>query len=288
MSPAKIGLITDSTCDIPAELRERYQIQVVPLTVVWDGEQYLDGVELSAEAFYERLQRDPTHPTTSQPAPSAFLEAFERARQAGAQELVVCTISSAMSGTLESARQAAALVDYPVHLHDSRTNSMGLGWQVLAAARARETGGDAAAMLAAADRARRGMVYVISLDTMEYLSRGGRIGGAVRFLESIIHIKPQITVNHETGKAEAGMPARSRKSALEGLYKDFFSRIHIRGPLHVTVLHNAAYDEARALAGRITAQYPAVELFIQIVSPILGVHTGPRAVALVGHSEDGE
>ncbi len=286
MSPAKIALITDSTCDLPADLRDRYQIQVVPLAVVWNGQQYLDGVELSAEAFYERLQRDPLHPTTSQPSPQAFLQAFEQARRSGAEELVVCTISSAMSGTIESARQAAAQVDYPVHLHDSKTNSMGLGWQVLAAARARESGGDVAAMLAAAESARKRMVYIITLNTMEYLSRGGRIGGAVRFLESIIHVKPQITVNHETGKVEAGMPARSRKSALEGLYKDFFNRVHISGPLHITVLHNAAYGEARALADRVRSAHPSAELFIQIVSPILGVHTGPRAVALVGYSEE--
>ncbi len=286
MNPAKIGLITDSTCDLPNHLREQYGIQVVPLTVVWGGQPYLDGVELTAEAFYDRLQRDPAHPTTSQPSPRDFLSAYQRAIESGAEELVVCTISSAMSGTLDSARQAASMAGVPVHLHDSKTNSMGLGWQVLAAARAREAGGDAPAMLAAADAARKRMVYIISLDTMEYLSRGGRIGGAVRFLESIITIKPQISVNHETGKVEAGMPARSRKSALEGLYKDFFNRLQITGPLHITVLHNAAEPEARALADRVLAEHPGTELYIQIVSPILGVHTGPRAVALVGYSEE--
>ena len=121
---------------------------------------------------------------------------------------------------------------------------------------------------------------------MEYLSRGGRIGGAVRFLESVLRIKPQISVNHETGKVEAGMPSRSRKSALEGMYRDFFNRLGAGGRLHVTVLHNAAYEEAAAMIERLHSDYPDAEVLTSIVSPILGVHTGPRAVALVGYRDD--
>lgn len=282
----KIALLTDSTCDLPAALVEQYQIGLIPLNIIWDGKQYLDGVEMSAEAFYERLLIDPTHPTTSQPSPQVFAQAYQQAQENGADEVVVCTLSSAMSGTYQSACQGAESAAIPVHVHDARTNSMGLGWQVLAAARAREAGGGSAEMLQAADRARRSMVYIISLDTMEYLSRGGRIGGAVRFLSSVLKIKPQISVNHETGKVEAGMPARSRQKALEGLVHDFFNRIGSKRPLRIAVLHNAALDEAKVVAARIEAEYHPDEIHICIVSPILGVHTGPHAVALCGYTGD--
>jgi DegV family protein with EDD domain len=286
MAPGRIALITDSTCDLPANMREKYAVKIVPLTIVWDGKQYLDGVDITPEAFYDRLEKDPNPPTTSQPSPEAFVKAIQQARDEGAEKVVVVTISSAMSGTYESARQAANRMGFPVYVVDSKTNSMGLGWQVLAAARTRETGGDAEEMVSAADRARHKMVYMISLDTIEYLKRGGRIGGAIRFLDSVLKIKPQISVNHETGKVEAGMPARSRKSAIDGIYKDFFNRTGTSGgKLHVCVLHNAAYEEAEQLLARVREEYNPAELVTSIVSPILGTHTGPRAIALCGYCE---
>lgn len=283
----KIAIVTDSTCDIPEELRQKYEINIVPLYVDWEGTQFLDGVDLSAVEFYERIEREPdVRPKTSLPTPGDFLHVFQRLHEEGAEEIVTITISSAMSGTIESARQAGSMVDFPVHFHDSKSNSMSLGWQVIAAARARELGGDAAAMLAAADQARQKLAYVITLDTMDYLFSGGRIGGAVSFLGSMLKIKPQITVNHTTGKVEAGEPARTRKNAIESLYKNFFRKVGQTGKLHVAVLHNAALPEAEALAARVKAEYHPEELVISIVSPVLGVHTGPRCLAMCGYRED--
>ena len=114
MASEKIAIITDSTNDLPMELREKYQIAVVPLTIVWGDKQYLDGVDMPAKEFYERLKLDPIHPTTSQPTPGDFLTAYEAARAGGARDIVVCTISGAMSGTIESARLAAQSFSMPV------------------------------------------------------------------------------------------------------------------------------------------------------------------------------
>lgn len=283
--PNRIALVTDSTCDIPADWREQYDITVVPLTIIFGNEQYLDGVDLRPEDFYTRLETEKAHPTTSQPAPKAFLEAYQQAAAKGAEAVLVITISGAMSGTIESARRAAAESPIPVHILDGKSNSMGIGWQVIAAARAREAGGDVNAMMTAAMQAQKNMVYFISLDTIEYLSKGGRISDAARFLNSVLQIKPLIYVNHETGTVGASMPARSRKSALEGMYKEFFRRVDTSRPLHITVLHNATLPEAEAVAERIRQEYNPKEMFISIVSPVLGVHTGPRAVALCGYSE---
>ncbi|MFN2284436.1 MAG: DegV family protein [Anaerolineae bacterium] len=285
MPDHKIALITDSTCDLPQALREQYAINVLPLTVIWGDEQLRDGVDILPEAFYDRLVTDPVYPTTSQPTPQDFLNIYERVQQQGAQEIVVITISSAMSGTYESAKLAAPIIDMPVHVVDSKSNSMSLGWQVLAAARAREAGGDVEAMIAAADAARKTMVYIVTLDTLEYLRKGGRIGGASAFIGTLLNFKPQIMVNHETGMVEAGRRTRTRQKAIQALYNDFFDRLNTSKPMRIAVLHNAALPEAEALAARVQAEFAPRELVISIVSPVLGVHTGPRALALCGYTE---
>lgn len=284
--PHPIALITDSTCDIPAEWIRQYEISVVPLTIIFGSEQFLDGVDLTASEFYERLSRDTTtHPTTSQPTPKAFLDAYRRAAASGASQILAITISSAMSGTIESAREAAQESPIPVHILDGKSNSMGIGWQVIAAARVRESGGSLDDMRAAAEQVQKNIAYYISLDTIEYLSKGGRFGEAARFLNSILNIKPLIYVRTDTGTVGASLPARSRKTAIEGMDKEFFRHIPPGRPLHITVLHNDALPEAEALADRVRMEYGPQELFISIVSPVLGVHTGPRAIALCGYAE---
>ena len=284
MNRPKIAVITDSTCDLPQAMRDQYAIRIVPLSVIWGDEQLREGVDIQPQAFYDRLVDDPVLPTTSQPTPEAFLDAYEDAQRKGAEAIVTITISAAMSGTYESAQQAASMIDIPVHLVDSKANSMSLGWQVLAAVRTRETGGDVRAMLAAASAARHTMVYIITLDTLEYLHKGGRIGGAKRFIGTLLNLKPQIWVNHETGEVEGGRQTRTRGRALEALYQDFVNALDTERPMRVAVLHNNALEEAQRLAERIQTEHDPVELMIRIVSPVLGVHTGPRAVALCGYT----
>ena len=280
----RIALITDSTCDIPPELLDKHDIRVVPLTIIWEKDQYLDGVDLSAADFYRRLDEDSAIPTTSQPTPQQMVRVFQEAQNSGASEILMITISNAMSGTHESAIKAAEMVEIPVRVLDSKSNSMSLGWQVLAAARAREMGGNLEEMVQAADQARSTMVYIISLDTLEYLHKGGRIGGASHFIGNLLNLKPQISVDHESGTVAAGRRSRTRKRALQDLYEDFFSTVDSSKDLHVAVLHNAALEEAQELVGKIEESHKPQELILSIVSPVLGVHTGPRAVAICGYT----
>jgi len=284
MTRFSTALVTDSTCDLPAELRDLYDISVVPLSVIWGTEQLRDGVDIQAEAFYRRLVSDPVYPTTSQPAPKDFLDVYQAQRERGADEILVLTISAAMSGTYESAKMAAEMIDMPVRVVDSRANSMSLGWQILAAARARESGADINTMIAAADDVRGRLVYLIALDTLEYLHRGGRIGGASAFIGNLLNLKPQIHVNHETGQVEAGKRTRTRKKALEALYQDFFAQVGAGDSLRIAVLHNAALEDTQAMAERVQREFSPAELLISIVSPVLGVHTGPRAISLCGYA----
>ena len=281
----KIALVTDSTCDIPTTWVRQYEISVVPMTIVFGSQQYLDGVDITAEQFYDRLPTEPNHPSTSQVTPHQFLQAFQNAAAAGAQSILAITISSAMSGTYNAALLGAKQVRFPVTVVDAKGPTMTIGWQVLAAARAREAGGSLDEMVLAVEEVRERLHYHIVLDTLEYLVKGGRISGAAKFIGNVLNIKPQIRVNHQTGTVEAGDVSRTRARALETLYSSFFKKVDGTKPLRIAVLHNAAYEEAKALADRITAEYAPLELIIGIVSPVLGAHTGPRAVALCGYSE---
>lgn len=281
----KIVIITDSTNDLPIEYRDRYDIRVVPLTIVWGKDQFLDGVEITADEFYTGLESSTSHPTTSQPAPRDFLIAYDKALAEGATEILVLTISGAMSGTIESARAAAEGYQIPVHILDSKSNSMSLGWEILAAARARENGADIDGMIKAVEEVRDNLHFHIVLDTLEYLVKGGRIAGAARFIGNVLNIKPQIRVNHHTGSVEAGEISRTRNRAIESLYTGFFKKLDLTKKIHIAVLHNAALQEAEALAAKIQEEYHPAELIIGIVSPVLGTHTGPRAIALCGYSE---
>jgi DegV family protein with EDD domain len=282
---SKIAIVTDSTNDLPQEYREKYHIYVVPLTIVWGEKQYLDGVELKAEDFYAQLSSKSVFPTTSQPTPKQFAEIYQQTLEDGATEIVVITISGAMSCTIGSARTAAENFPIPVHLFDSRSNSMSLGWEVLAAARVRDQGGNAEQMIAAADNVRLGLHFHIILETIDYLFQGGRIAGAARLIGGLLHLRPQIRVNHESGSVEAIDISRTRSQAIDHLYKGFFKYFDGNHPMHIAVLHNAALAEAEALAERVRQEFNPQELIITIVSPVLGVHTGPQALALCGYAE---
>ena len=286
MSSQKIALITDSTCDIPQEMRDQYDLHIVPLYVIWDHEELKDEVDITADQFYDRLPRDPHHPTTSQPTPADFTRKYDELAAAGYEEAVVIAISDKLSGTLDSAKQAASDSNLKLHLYDSRSISMGLGWQVLAAARARDNGADAEGMVAAADRARRSGVVIFTVDTLEYLHRGGRIGAAAKLLGTALQLKPQLIIDHENGIVEAGERIRTRSKAIESVYSGFFAKMDTSQPLHLTVMHVAAEEEAMELADRIRADYNPAEMFVTKTSPVIGVHGGPGTLGLVGYYGD--
>lgn len=285
MSGYKVALITDSTSDIPEGLIDRYDIVIIPLHVIWGGETYRDGVDIQPAAFYRRLVEDFGYPTTSHPTPEGFLSSFREALDSDAEEIVVITLSKALSGAFEAARQAATAIEEDVHVVDSKGTTMSLGWQVLAAARARKAGGDAAAIIEAAADVRDRVVLEVSLDTLEYLHKGGRIGGAARLVGSLLNIKPLVYVDHETGRVEAGARVRTRRRGLETLYRRFFEQLDTEQRLHVAVMHGDAPEDAEKIADRIRREYSPTELLVGITGPVLGVHTGPGAIALAGYTE---
>ncbi|GAB4412632.1 MAG: DegV family protein [Anaerolineae bacterium] len=279
-----VALITDSGCDLPDDVLRQYDIALVPLYILWGREQLRDRVDLTAEAFYRRLVTDAVHPSTSQPQPADFARVLNEAKARGAQEAVIITLSSGMSSTYEAALLGARSATIPVHVVDSRANSLTQGFQVLAAARVRADGGTAQDMIGAADRVRRHAVTLLHVDTLEYLRRGGRIGRAAKWLGTILNLKPLLQVDHDTGRIEPLSRARSRGQSLEKLYHAFFERLDTSRPLHVGIVHSESRADADALAERIRREYQPVELLIGVTSPVMGVHTGPGAMALCGYA----
>jgi len=285
MSTYKTALIADSTCDIPEALVEQYSIYVVPQIVIWGDQEYRDRVTLQPKEFYERLQTDPIRPTTAMATVNDFEQMYRQTIQDGASEIMVLTVSGAMSGTFQNAIIAGEKVDVPVQVVDSRGPTMSLGWQVIAAARVREAGGDLAAMVAQTGEVRRTLAQFVGMDTLDYLQRGGRIGGAAKWVGSMLQIRPVISINHVTGLVEPAGMARTHSKMVEMLYGKFFEKMAPGRNMHIAVLHGNAPDEAAQLAERIQREYSPSELLINITGPVLGINTGPNALALCGYLE---
>ena len=280
-----IEVITDSTCDIPQELVDLYEIHIVSHYVIWGEKQYRDRIDLQPEEFYQKLKTEKAHPTTSQATEQDFLSKYEEVILKGAKEIIVLTVSSAMSGAYQMALKAANLVKIPVHVVDSKGPTMSLGWQVLEAVRAREMGESIQTILTKIDSLRQKLVLIVGMDTMLFLQKGGRIGDAANWIGSKLQIKPVISINHTSGRVEAAGMARTYSGMVDMVYRKFFEQAGSGTKLHIAVMHGNALDEAKKLADRIVQEYNPVELLVNITGPVLGINTGPRALALSGYFE---
>ena len=280
-----IRIITDSTCDIPEELLEKYNIIVIPQIVIWGEKQYRDRVDIQPVEFYQRLEMDEDHPHSSQPSLVEFKKVYENAINQGAGELMVLTVSSAMSGTCAMAKKAAEPFDIPITVVDSKGPTMSLGWQVLAAARAIEDGAGLQAALKCVDEVRKKLALFVGMNTLKYLQKGGRIGEAAKWAGTLLKVKPLVTVNHQTGLVTPVGLVRTYKAMVNLLYDKFFERLGNIKNLRVSVLHGNSLDNAEALAERIRTEHKPIELLINNTGPVLGINTGPGALALCGYCD---
>jgi DegV family protein with EDD domain len=274
----RVIVVTDSTAGMPADLVEQHGLRVIPLWVHFGEKGYRDGVDLTTEQFYPMLAKAKELPTTSQPNVGEFLD-FYRSLVGEAEAIVSIHISSDLSGTVASARAARDFFhDVPVHVVDSRSTSMGLGLIALAAARAAAEGQSAEQVAALAERLVPKMNIIFVVDTLEYLHKGGRIGGASAFLGSLIQIKPILHL--DKGRIEALEKVRSRAKAMDRLLEIVAERVGGAGPLHASIVQAQAMDEAQVIEGRLRSAHQFAELYIAALSPAIGTHTGPGTVGI--------
>lgn len=264
-----VRIVTDSTSDIPKALADELNITVVPLTISFGAQSFRDGIDLSADEFYARLQQTKTLPTTSQPPPALFQHAYEHLVTQG--EVISVHLSYKFSGTVETARNTARQVAADeITVIDSGTASMGLGLCALAAARLAAAGAGRAECAAAAESVARRQQVAVAFETLEYLRRGGRIGRARAFLGGMLRLKPILTVRD--GEAHPVMRVRSRAKAIEEL---FAVVARAEGATEAAVMHTTTPDDAEALAARVRAALPAATVHLGRFGPVLGVHGGP-------------
>jgi DegV family protein with EDD domain len=286
MEAREIAIVTDSTSDIPAELVKEFDIAVVPHTIIWGNEQYSDRVNLQPEEFYKRVQSGGELPTSAQATEQQFLQTYMDLIKKGYRQIVVITLSNRLSGAIQCAANAAKAFDYPVHIIDSLNVTMGYGWQVLAAARLRDLGGNVQQILDQVNNVRKSISLYVCMDTMAYLRHGGRIGDAARLLGTMLNIKPVVKVSNTRGVVEEVGMARTYQKAIDIMYTKFFETMDLTRKMHVAVMHGDALDQAEKLIQRIQDEFHPVEILTSITGPVLGLNTGPGALALAGYTED--
>ncbi len=278
----RVDLITDSTADLPQAVLEEYGIRTVPLYLMWEGQQLRDGVDITKKEFYERMRRARELPTSSQPTPEDFGQVIA---QCEAPEVLIITISGPFSGTYNSAMAAAGMTEKRIRVVDSLSCTMGLGWQVIAAARAREQGADIEGMVSAATSVRKHLCTYFTVDTLTYLHRGGRIGGAARLVGTALQLKPLLVIDPAKGTVEPVERTRTRRKAILRLGDVSVERLNGKGPIHVTIVHGDSPDDARSLVDYLADQWQPAELNVRLLDPIIGMHGGPGLLGVAGYAE---
>jgi DegV family protein with EDD domain len=278
--PNKVAIVTDSTAYLPEDCLKQYHITTMPLSVIWGQEIYQDGVDISPEEFYSRLPNSKIMPTTSQVTPGVMQQTFNSLLKQGYDVLGIF-VSSRISGTYQSAVQALDLlgnVGRKIELIDSLWTTMALGWPVLTAARAAEAGENLSECRKVAEMAcaNSGVLFVV--ETLEFLRRGGRIGGAQALLGTALNLKPILEMRE--GRIEPVERIRTKHKAFQRAVEIVAERVHSQAPIRLAVTH--ANSEPDALSMLVSAQdlmHPAETLCCPL-SPVIGAHVGPGTVAL--------
>lgn len=277
MNENKILIVSDSSASLPEELVADLDIRIIPLWLVWDEESFLDGVDIDPHTFYQRLARSKTLPTSTQPSAMEFRKFFEDL--AGDCTGIVCVLaSSKISGTVDSAQAAQEFSPVPVKVVDSGFSAMGQGLIAAVAARTAAAGGSLGEVAANAEKIRDQVNLLFVVDTLEYLHKGGRIGGAKRLLGTALDIKPLL--HFDQGSIQPLSQARTKKKAVKELLDIASQRLSGKQMAEAAIVHVDCLEEAEQLREEVINQYAPPLIHISDVSPVVGTHVGPGALGL--------
>ncbi len=276
----RVAIVTDSTAYIPKDYLDQYNISVVPQVLIWGDQTYEDGVNIQPDEFYQQLKNARVMPTTSQASIINMQNTFTKLLEQGYDVLGVF-LSAKLSGTLQSAaqgREALASGKDKVEIMDSYTTAMAMGFQVLAAARAAADGASSAECKAVVNAASTNSGVYFVVDTLEFLHRGGRIGGAARLLGTALNLKPILSI--QDGKVEAMERIRTKGKALERLLEIVAEKTAGKSQVRLASLHANAAVEGKEVLDRAVKLINPVESIFTSVSPVVGTHTGPGTIGL--------
>lgn len=276
----KIALVTDSTISMPQEMVNKYGVYVVPQVLIWGEESLEDGVDISPSQFYTRLSKASVMPSTTQVTVASFLKVYQQLLDQDYQILSIL-ISSKLSGTVNSAVQAKAMLPAgaPIEIIDSNSVAMAMGFHLLTVARAIEQGANLQECIALAEKARDHTGIFFAVDTLEFLHRGGRIGGATRFLGTMLNFKPILELRD--GRVEPMERVRTRTKSLSRIVELAVEQIGGRTPVRLSTLHANAPEDAKLVLDEASAKLNPIECVYSEVSPVVGVHAGPGVVGIV-------
>jgi DegV family protein with EDD domain len=277
---SKIALVTDSTASMPKELVDKYKIIVAPQILIWGDETFEDGVDITPNEFYTRLAKTSVMPSTSQVTVTKFAEIYQRLIDQD-YEILTIVISSQLSGTLNSAIQAKAMLPAgaPIEIIDSNTTAMAMGFQLMMAARTIEQGATLAETTAVVQKSLGMTGLFFAVDTLEFLHRGGRIGGATRFLGTLLNFKPILEV--QNGRVEGIERVRTRGKSLSRIVELAKEKIAGRTPVRLAALHANAPEDAQIVLKEATEILKPIETYVAEVDPVIGANAGPGLVGLV-------
>jgi DegV family protein with EDD domain len=282
---AGVGVVTDSTADLPLDLAEEVGLRVVPMSVSFRDETFISRVTISDDEFYARLDAATQLPTTAQPNPAWFEEAYADCVDDGLTACVSLHVSRELSGTVAAARRAADDAGLPVRVVDSRQVGGGLALMALAAQRRAAAGGSVDEVVDAAGRARAGLANYVVVDTLENLRKGGRVSGAQALVGNVLQVKPILTVRD--GRIEPVQRARTFKRALDDIVGLVADRL-AGAPADVVVTHALAPERAEQLWARLHDRIEVARELTTVFGPVLATHTGQGAVAVAATpTEDG-
>jgi DegV family protein with EDD domain len=277
---SQVAIVTDSTAYLPNDLLKKYSITVVPQILIWGDETLQDGVDILPDEFYKRLRTAKVMPTTSQVAIVTVKAAFENLLEAGYDVLGIF-ISAKLSGTMQSAIQAKAMLPKAadkIVVLDSNSTAMAMGFHVLTTARAAQEGANLLACQKLAEEAQKHTGVYFVVDTLEFLHRGGRIGGAQAMLGSALNLKPLLELRD--GRIESVEKVRTKGKAINRMIELVVERTAGRTPVRLATLHANAEGEAKSALTAAAARLNPVEQILASVSPAIGTHAGPGTVGL--------
>jgi DegV family protein with EDD domain len=280
----RVAIIAGSACNLPPEIVDKYGIQIVPVKIVWNEKSLDDGIDITAEEFYERLETEEELPTTSGVVPEDFLSIIDRIADR-VDSVVAVLLSSDLSVAVDTAQVVRSMDPaIPIHVVDTRTAAGAQGLIVFEAAKKAKEGASAVEVVARAEEMINKVTFLLALESLEHMRRGGRIGAAAAFLGAALKMKPIIGIRPGQGSIDGIAKPRSWPKAVEKLL-DLMKEDVGRQPLHAIISHSNRPTEAEKLLKKMEGRFNIEEVLVSIFTPAMGIHTGP-ALALCYWAED--